>query len=216
MTQKLHQIRKCLKPSCGFRFPNHLFSEQYVFCPKCGAPTEIVENPYSGMVGDKDERDHNLHIEVLLDNIRSAHNVGSIIRTSDGVGISHIHCCGITPTPDNQKVKKTALSAEQHIPWTQYWNSIEAGNKLIESGYFLVALEGAEEAVSIFDFLAPPLPQKQPVVLVIGNEVSGVDPGLLSICHKKIWLPMLGKKQSFNVSVAFGIAAYLIRFSELM
>jgi len=214
MTQKIHQIRKCLKPSCGFRFPNYLISEQYEFCPKCGAPTDVVEIPYSGMVGDNGTAASSFQFEVLLDNIRSAHNVGSILRTSDGVGISHIHFCGITPTPDNQKVIKTALSAEQHIPWTQYWDALEAGNKLIESGHILVALEGGSESISIFDFIA--IPPQQPVVLVIGNEVSGVDPGLLAICQKRVWLPMLGIKQSFNVSVAFGIASFLIRFSELL
>jgi 23S rRNA (guanosine2251-2'-O)-methyltransferase len=214
MSQMIHQIRKCLKPTCGFRFPNHLFSEQYVFCPKCGSPTDIVEIPYAGMVGQNKDTTITTHLEVLLDNIRSAHNVGSIIRTSDGIGISHIHFCGITPTPDNEKVKKTALSAEQFIPWTQYWNAIEAGEKLVSDGYILVALEGGEGSVSIFDYIHQP--PSQSVILVVGNEISGVDPGLLAICQNKIWLPMLGTKQSFNVSVAFGIASYILRFSDLV
>jgi tRNA G18 (ribose-2'-O)-methylase SpoU len=152
--------------------------------------------------------------EVLLDNIRSAYNVGSILRTSDGVGISRIHICGITPTPDNPKVVKTALDAEQHIPWLQHWNSIDAGQSLKSDGYDLIAMEGGDGALPIFELL--PLLSDRPIVLVIGNEVSGVDPGLLEICDKKIWLPMLGKKQSFNVSVAFGIAAYMLRFSDFL
>jgi len=212
MAQKFHQIRKCLKPTCAFRFPNPLFSEQYIFCPKCGSPTVIVETPYSGMVVEKEQGKTALHIEVLLDNIRSAHNVGSIFRTSDGIGVSHLHFCGITPTPDHPKVIKTALAAEQHIPWTQHWNSPDAGKSLIDGGLQLIALEGGEDAAPIFDFISTP--QFQPIVLILGNEVSGVDPGLLSLCSQKIWLPMLGKKQSFNVSVAFGIAAYIIRFAE--
>ena len=214
MPEKTHQIRKCLKPTCGFRFPNQLLTEQYIYCPKCGSPTDIVEIPYSGMVVDKGENTPILRLEGLLDNIRSAYNVGSIIRTSDGVGISHLHFCGITPTPDHPKVIKTALNAEQHLPWTQHWNAVEAGEKLKNNGFRLVALEGGKDSISVFDFLSEQ--NYNPTVLIVGNEVSGVDPGLLAICDNRIWLPMLGEKLSFNVSVAFGIAAYLLRFSEYL
>jgi 23S rRNA (guanosine2251-2'-O)-methyltransferase len=214
MAQEVHQIRRCLKPACRFRFPNNILADQYVYCPKCGSPTEVVETPYMSMVVDKSLIENEIQIEVLLDNIRSAYNVGSIIRTSDGVGISHIHFCGITPTPDNPKVSKTALYSEFHTPWTQYWNSVDAATKLKEQGYFLIALEGGEGAFSIFDKLDYPLPDK--MVLVIGNEVSGVDPGTIAICNYRVWLPMLGKKQSFNVSVAFGIAAYIFRFKDYL
>jgi 23S rRNA (guanosine2251-2'-O)-methyltransferase len=212
MADFIHQIRKCLNPSCGFRFHNHLNAEQWIYCPKCGASTDVIESPYESMLGQEFNNENLPVIEVLLDNIRSAYNVGSILRTSDGVHITHIHCCGITPTPDNAKVKKTSLGAEQNIPWTQYWDSIAAAKNLIEQGYLLVALEGGSNAISIFELINDPI--AKPMALVVGNEVSGVDPGLLNLCHKKIWLPMLGNKHSFNVSVAFGIAAYLFRFSK--
>lgn len=210
MSELIHQIRRCLNPSCGFRFHNHLSSEQWIYCPKCGSPTEIIETPYYSMLGESVETTKWPILEALLDNIRSSYNVGSMIRVSDGTYINHLHFCGITPTPDNPKVRKTSLGAELNIPWTQYWSSIEAAENLAQKGYFLVALEGGENAISVFDFLENK-PQN-PMVLVMGNEVSGVDPGLLNLCNQKIWLPMLGKKSSFNVSVAFGIAAYLLRF----
>ena len=164
------------------------------------------------MIVENKENKLGFNFEVILDNIRSAHNVGSIIRSSDGVGISRLHFCGITPTPDHPKVIKTALNAENHIPWIQYWNSVDAGDALKKNGYKLIALEGGDGSMPVFEFLATL--SDHPIVLIIGNEISGVDPGLLKICDKKIWLPMLGKKQSFNVSVAFGIAAYLISFSS--
>ena len=212
MGKLFHQIRKCLNPSCGFRFHNHTQTEQWIYCPKCGSVTDIIEAPYESMIGEHRTTDGLPVYEVVLDNIRSAYNVGSILRTADGTGFSHLHCCGITPTPDNPKVRKTALGAENNIPWTQYWNTLEAVDALIQQGYTLIALEGDQNAVSIFNV------QNElsdvPLALIIGNEVSGIDPGALSKCTHKIWLPMLGNKQSFNVSVAFGIAAYLLRFNK--
>lgn len=210
MNKNIHQIRKCLKPNCNFRFHNQLNSEQLIYCPKCGSPTEVIETPYASMLGNDGRVFDGPPIEVLLDNIRSAYNVGSIIRSSDGIGISHIHFCGITPTPDHPKVVKTSLGAENNIPWTQHWNSTEAAELLSKQGYHLVALEGGEKTTSILDFIKSP--PNAPLVLVMGNEVSGVDPGLLEVCHHRIWLPMLGEKNSFNVSVAYGIAAYILRF----
>lgn len=214
MEKFIHQIRKCIKPNCGFRFPNYLSSEQYVYCPKCGSITEVIETPYESMVVHPSENQKDFGFEVLLDNIRSAYNVGSILRTSDGIGIDFIHFCGITPTPDHPKVSKTALDAEKLIPWSHNWDSIEVIKTKKESGFLIIALEGGENAMKLFDFIKET--NNQPLLLVIGNEISGVDPGILQFCDHKVWLPMVGQKQSFNVSVAFGIAAYLIKYSELL
>lgn len=150
-------------------------------------------------------------MEVLLDNIRSIYNVGSIFRTSDGAGISHLHLCGITPTPDNPKLKKTALGADETIGWTHYLNGCVAAQALKAQGMRLWALEGGDRSKPIhkasLDY------DDKTVVLVVGNEVCGVDPGILDQCEKVLAIPMQGIKTSLNAAVAFGIAVYLLRLS---
>jgi 23S rRNA (guanosine2251-2'-O)-methyltransferase len=204
-------IRQCTRPNCGFRFPVAGQSEGYELCPKCGAPTRLTQSPYPDLkVENQSESDDSPVIEVLLDNIRSAMNVGSIFRTADGAGIRHIHLCGITPTPDHPKIAKTALGAEFSVPWTQHWDAAVTSADLKGAGYKIWVLEGGSRSESIFEVLSD-LPVS-PILLVVGNEVSGVDPAILEICDRNIHLPMQGVKHSLNVAVAFGIAVYTLRF----
>jgi tRNA G18 (ribose-2'-O)-methylase SpoU len=148
--------------------------------------------------------------DVLLDNIRSSHNVGSIFRSCDGVGINHVHLCGITSTPRNVKVSKTALGAGQTVPWTYYRNSIETVRRLKEFGYCIWALESTASGKSIFDVTSQAIPER--IVVVVGNEQSGVDPGIMALSDRIITLPMTGVKSSLNVAVALGVAVYWIRY----
>jgi len=212
MTEPIFQIRQCIRPTCRFRFPLAEDDAPVPCCPKCGSPTRQVELPYVNqrvtpqpISGKKP-----VELEVLLDNIRSTLNVGSIFRTSDGVGVRHIHICGITPTPDHPKIRKTALGAEELIPWTQHWNGVDAAQSLQEQGLELWALEGCSTSENLFEAIKTPL--KGPILLVVGNETSGVDPGIVEHCSHTVWIPMTGEKRSLNVSVAFGIAAYALRF----
>jgi 23S rRNA (guanosine2251-2'-O)-methyltransferase len=208
-------IRQCMRPNCGFRFPVGDQSEFKETCPKCGGPTRIIQSPYPDLKAKPQPNPGNgLAIEVLFDNIRSAMNVGSMFRTADGAGIHHIHLCGITPTPDHQKVAKTALGAEFSVPWTQHWDAVSAAEALKINGCEIWALEGGTRSKSIFEVLTN-LPQL-PILLVVGNEVSGVDPAILEICDEIIHLPMQGVKHSLNVAVAFGIAVYTLRFSNMI
>jgi tRNA G18 (ribose-2'-O)-methylase SpoU len=140
---------------------------------------------------------------VVLDNLRSALNVGSIIRTCDALGISEIYFCGITPGPDNPKVKKTSLDAENNIEAHVGEQTRDAVLRLKESGKILIALELTEDAKPIYAATG-----SENTVLVVGNEVSGVSPDVLDIVDSKVMIPMMGIKESLNVSVAFGIAAY--------
>lgn len=207
----MNLIYQCLRPECRFRFPTLERGDEWVKCPRCGGPTRLVVLPYDG-IGAEDHRVNSApHIEVLVDNIRSAFNVGSIFRTADGAGVNHIHLCGITPTPDHPKVAKTALGTECLVAWTQHWDGVEAAKELKEKGYTLVALECAGDSHSLFDhfFLAG----VTSAVLVLGNEVTGVDPGILELCNQKIHIPMQGSKRSLNVAIAFGIAVYHMRFT---
>ncbi len=150
-------------------------------------------------------------VEALLDNIRSTSNVGSMFRAADGAGLHRLHLCGITPTPENPKVAKTALGAEKSIHWSYGRNSIFAAQELKCRGFKVLSLEASPQAQSIFE-LDPSLIEG-PILLVVGNEINGVDPDLLVISDQVVWIPMQGQKESLNVALAFGVAAYTLRFS---
>jgi tRNA G18 (ribose-2'-O)-methylase SpoU len=150
--------------------------------------------------------------DVLLDNIRSAWNVGAILRTADGTGIHKIYFCGITPTPDNIKVKKTALCAEENILWEKSNNGIKTAGDLRSEGCMIWVLEDLPKAVPLFQVEMPAA--NTPIVLVVGNELSGVDPGIFALADKVISIPMLGKKQSYNVAIAFSIAASFLLYRQ--
>jgi 23S rRNA (guanosine2251-2'-O)-methyltransferase len=203
----LNQIRQCLRPECRFRYPVET-DRNNERCPHCGSPTRLVISPYPGMRVPDLETDQ-LKMDALLDNLRSAYNVGSMFRTADGVGIRHMYLCGMTPTPGQPGIGKTALGAEFAVGWSQHWSSIEAADLLKKEGRQLWALEGGARCEPLAGALKY-LPENG-IVIVVGNEVSGVDPGLLERCDHVVGLPMLGVKESLNAAVAFGIAAYLIR-----
>jgi len=145
-----------------------------------------------------------LHLEALLDNIRSAWNVGSIFRTADGFGLKHLHLCGITPTPDSEAVRKTSLGAEETVSWTYHKNAVVAAQALKSEGYSLFAMEEDNRSISIQS--AKQKTENEKFVLIAGNEITGVDPDLLSLCDQVFFIPMRGDKRSFNVAVAFAIA----------
>jgi tRNA G18 (ribose-2'-O)-methylase SpoU len=151
-----------------------------------------------------------ISLSVVLDNLRSAYNVGSIVRTADGAGISHLYLCGITATLDHPKVAKTALSAEASVKSSYHPNALTLVSDLKSKGMYLAALESRPGAVSLFDptLRIPAMPS----VLIVGNELLGIDPAILELCDQVVALPMMGTKRSLNVVVAFGIASYWLRF----
>ncbi len=142
---------------------------------------------------------------VVVDNIRSLENVGSIFRTADALGVTKIYLCGITATPPNDKIAKTALGAEKNIPFEyckQTWRLVD---KLKKAKVKIVSLEQSPKSILYTQFKP-----KFPLALVIGNEVKGVSKKVLAQSDTIIHLPMLGQKESLNVSVAFGVAGYHI------
>lgn len=147
---------------------------------------------------------------VVLNNIRSLHNVGSIFRTADGVGLEKIWLCGITGYPPQSGIAKTALGAQDYVPWEYRQDGAALLKELKASGYQIVLLEQAKGAISHDQFTPNP-----PVCLVIGNEISGVSDGWLQLCDTAVEIDMAGIKNSLNVAVAFGIMAYHIR-SQLL
>ncbi len=154
------------------------------------------------------KKKNNFEIVVILDNIRSTYNVGAIFRTADGAGVKKIYLCGITPTPENSKVKKVALGAENYIYWekvTSVWRLIE---KLKKEDYFLIALEQSKKAKNLFQLKKL---KKKKIALVVGNEVRGISKKILKRVDLILEIEMAGKKESLNVSVVFGIVIYYLR-----
>ena len=143
---------------------------------------------------------------VILNNIRSLHNVGAIFRTADGVGLEKIWLCGITGYPPQGGIAKTALGAQDHVPWEYREDPVVLAEELKKQGYQIVLLEQMAGAVS-HDVFVP----KAPVCLIIGNEVSGVSERLAALCDTAIEIEMAGIKNSLNVAIAFGVAAYHLR-----
>ncbi|MCL4531406.1 MAG: TrmH family RNA methyltransferase [Chloroflexi bacterium] len=156
-------------------------------------------------------KEKNLH--VMLDNIRSAWNVGSIFRTADGFGFKHLYLCGITPTPDNEAVTKTSLGAEDFVTWSAHKDAVKLASGLKKEGFAIWALEQTKNS-ELLEAAARLLKPNHPIALVVGSEVTGVDPGILEIADKVVHLPMRGQKRSFNVAIAFAIAAALLSSSS--
>ncbi len=156
-------------------------------------------------------------IILVLDNIRSTHNVGSILRSADGFGVSKVYLCGITPYPKlmsdtrlpylaekiDKQIAKTALGAEKSMNIEYSESTLAVLDELKNSGYEVAALEQSSKSISLRDF-----EPKMNLALIVGNEVEGVAQAVLDLCDTHLEIPMCGKKESFNVSVATAIALY--------
>jgi len=204
------EIRVC--ESCGLRYPlteGHSFGAR---CPICLGTTNVVmKKQMGGETILKEEKKKKEGKAVLLDNIRSAWNVGSILRSADGFGFSHAFLCGITPTPEVVAVRKTALGADEFVTWSHHKDAVKLVKGLQLEGWKVVALEEDTRALSISQCTDSRFPN--PVVLILGSEVTGVDPELLDLCNEILYIPMHGEKKSFNVSVAFGVAGFVLSSS---
>lgn len=145
---------------------------------------------------------------VLLPKIRSVYNVGSVFRTGDCAAINKIYISGWTATPENPKMKKVALGADESVPWEYAKSDWRLVDKLKKQGYQIVGLEYTEKSVDIRKIKGK---LKYPVALILGNEVTGIPDYLLKRCDIVTHLPMYGIKESLNVASAFAIAIYYLR-----
>ncbi|MBX2821125.1 MAG: TrmH family RNA methyltransferase [Rhodothermaceae bacterium] len=143
-------------------------------------------------------------ITVVVDNVRSIHNVGSFFRTSDGAWIEKMILTGITGTPENRALHKTALGAQDTIPWSHSMHTLDAASQLKEQGYRLAVLELTDTPTLSTDLTLADFP----LALVIGNELTGVHSEVVDMADYALEIPQYGTKQSLNVSVAFGIAVF--------
>jgi tRNA G18 (ribose-2'-O)-methylase SpoU len=150
-------------------------------------------------------------IAVLLHNIRSVHNVGSVFRTSDAAGVSNVFLSGYTPTPVDRfgyarkDLSKVALGAEKTVPWEYEKNAFRIIAKLRAEGWQIVGVEQDKHSIDYRKFRAD-----KPTLFVLGNEVRGISPALRNKCDRLIEIPMQGKKESLNVSVAAGIILFSV------
>lgn len=145
-------------------------------------------------------------LAVVLEDVRSAHNVGAILRTADAVRAAELVCCGFTPAPDHPRVRKTALGAEATVPWRTMPRARDALEELRARGFVPVALELTDVSVEPWAYPRDAFP----VALVVGNELMGVSDETLAACRHAVALPQHGAKHSLNVAVAFGVAAYAL------
>ncbi|MFV0417357.1 MAG: RNA methyltransferase [Dysgonomonas sp.] len=142
---------------------------------------------------------------VILDNVRSLNNIGSVFRTSDAFLVESIYLCGITATPPNTEIHKTALGAEDSVNWQYYNDTKNAIIELKQKGYTICATEQAESSIMLQDLI---LDKKKKYAIILGNEVKGVSQEVVDLCDNCIEIPQFGTKHSLNVSVAGGIAIW--------
>ena len=143
-------------------------------------------------------------IIVILDNIRSLNNVGSFFRTSDAFNIESIYLCGITATPPHREIQKTALGATDSVDWYYNENTLEVVDVLQNKGYKVYAIEQAKETISLENLNY----NNEPIAIIFGNEVKGVDQNVIDTCDACIEIPQFGTKHSLNVSISYGVVAW--------
>jgi len=142
-------------------------------------------------------------IHLVLDNIRSAYNVGAMFRTADACAVAHVHLCGMSAHPPHRKLEKTALGAFDYVPWTYHERTRDCLEGLKAEGIYLVAAEVQPDAAPLPAFEWP-----RPSALIVGNEVTGISERNLARCDAVVQIPMQGYKNSINVATALGILLY--------
>jgi tRNA G18 (ribose-2'-O)-methylase SpoU len=140
---------------------------------------------------------------LILPSIRSGHNVGAMFRTADAAGVDKIYLTGYTAAPPHIQIDKVSLGAEKWVPWEKNKQTGRIIKRLKKQGFKIVALEQSQKSVNIFKWQP-----RFPIALIVGNEVRGISPATLRLCDKVVNIPMKGKKESLNVSIAAGVAIY--------
>ena len=158
------------------------------------SPQQYREAPESGVV-------------VVLDNVRSAHNVGSLFRSSDAFKVDRLYLCGICALPPSAEIHKTALGAEMTVPWEHFDRTLDAINALRGQGYRIISVEQTEHSQSLETFRKG---AGERLALILGNEVSGVDQEVVDASDMCLEIPQFGAKHSLNVSVAGGIVLWKV------
>lgn len=159
--------------------------------------------PYLATVASASYEGLRLPVSLLLDNVRSMYNVGAFFRTADGAGLERLYLSGITARPPKKQLSKTALGAEDRVPWTGVDDALATVRHLRATGCEVAAIETSTHAVDIFDWRP-----RFPVCVLFGHEVDGLSRSLLDACDTHVRIPMLGLKHSLNVASAGAIVMY--------
>ncbi|MBO7160757.1 MAG: RNA methyltransferase [Paludibacteraceae bacterium] len=154
---------------------------------------------------DTFKQSQKIPLVMVLDNVRSLHNIGSIFRTADAFRVEHIYLCGITATPPHAEIHKTALGAENSVEWTFFEDTIDAVKHLQTQGFIVYAVEQAENSIELTNLTLDPTKQ---YAMVVGNEVKGVGQAVVDACQGCIEIPQFGTKHSLNVSIAAGLVMW--------
>jgi 23S rRNA (guanosine2251-2'-O)-methyltransferase len=166
---------------------------------------KLLNKELARMTVDQFRKSKKAPFIVVLDNVRSQSNVGSIFRTADAFAIEAIYLCGITATPPHREIQKTALGATEAVEWSYFPKTLEAVLKLKENGYIIIAVEQAEGAVAPDRFNIDP---DNKYALIFGHEINGVSQEVLNICDGCIEIPQFGTKHSFNIAISVGIVLW--------
>ncbi len=154
---------------------------------------------------DEFKNSDKISVSVILDNIRSMNNIGSVFRTSDAFLIEKIYLCGITAKPPHNDIRKTALGATESVEWEYFGNTEDAINKLKSDNYIISSIEQAEESIMLQDFQ---INQNKKYAVIFGNEVKGVQQHIVDISDNCIEIPQEGTKHSLNISVSAGVVLW--------
>lgn len=203
------EIFKCLNPDCGLRYPQVVGPGAATCCPRCGgviagrlAISRLGDQPHAGRA--------EAPLEAFFDNIRSAWNLGSMLRSADSAGVHRVYLGGITASPENEKVQKTSLGAELNLEWTYYPDGAAAVEQMVADGRIFWALEYTPTSVPIWEVQAARTSLSP--ILIVGNEYCGIDPDIIRLCQRTLSIPMVGVKSSLNTAVAFGIAVHWLAY----
>jgi tRNA G18 (ribose-2'-O)-methylase SpoU len=153
------------------------------------------------------KRAEKLPLVVVLDNVRSMNNIGSVFRTGDAFRIECLHLCGISAKPPHKDIHKTALGAENSVEWKYFTNTIDSVAELKSRGYKIIAIEQATESISISEYF---FSRENKYAVIFGNEINGVDQEIIDICDGCVEIPQFGTKHSLNISVSAGIIIWEI------
>ena len=172
---------------------------------KSGRMRKLKNKELNRLTVDEFKTTDKTPLTVILDNVRSLNNVGSVFRTSDALLVEKIILCGITATPPHNEIRKTALGAEETVDWEYFEKTEDAVTKLKQQDYTICSIEQVENSTSLLDF-EPSIEKKYAIIL--GNEVKGVQQEVINMSDVCIEIPQFGTKHSFNVSVTTGIVLW--------
>lgn len=209
-TQGDHVVLKCTNAACGMRYPCPANNPRRHACPLCESPVTQVgsyTNPPEWPTPAAPDGQRHGPLVAVLDNIRSALNVGTMLRSADGARLDHVYLGGLTAAANNPKVVKTALGAEQVVPSTSCLDTTTCLTQLRDDGYAIWAIDYTAQSVAIETVTERP----ERLAFVVGNERAGVDPDILAASDRHVHLAMHGHKSTLNVGVAFGTVAYFLR-----